>query len=192
MSPKRKVDESADTAAADTVGSGYFHATPKPPRRWGLPLVAAVTAVVVAAAIAASTVMLVRHEGDRRVAVNDAAALGYAREFMTMYMTLDPFNANDYADRILAQGTGEFATMYKEKLNEILVQVARAEPSTGTVLEAGVERRNDDGSVDVLLATKVTTKSPDGKSTIESGSRWIATTVKEGQQWKISKLVPVT
>jgi Mce-associated membrane protein len=146
----------------------------------------------VAAAIAASTVMLVRHEGDRRVAVNDAAALGYAREFMTMYMTLDPFNANDYADRILAQGTGEFATMYKEKLNEILVQVARAEPSTGTVLEAGVERRNDDGSVDVLLATKVTTKSPDGKSTIESGSRWIATTVKEGQQWKISKLVPVT
>ncbi len=190
MSPRRKVDESADTAAADTVGSGYFHATPKPPRRWGLPLVAAVAAVVVAASITASTLMLVRHETDRRVALNDAAALGYAREFMTMYMSLDPFDANAYTDRILAQGTGDFAKMFKEKVNEILIQVARAEPSTGTVLEAGVQRWNDDGSADVLLATKVTTKSPDGKS-MESGSRWIATTIKEGQQWKISKLIQV-
>lgn len=191
MSPRRKLDDSADTAATDTVGSDYFQATPKPPLRWGLPLVAAVAAVVVAAAIAASTFMLVRHENDRRVAVNDAAALGYAREFMTMYMSLDPFNANAYAERILAQGTGEFATMFKEKQNEILIQVARSEPSTGTVLEAGVQRWNDDGSVDVLLATKVTTTSPDGKSTMESGSRWIATTIKEGQQWKISKLIQV-
>ena len=191
VSPRRRLDYSADTGATDTVGSDYFHATPKPPRRWGLPLVAAVAAVVVAAAIAASTFMLVRHEGDRRVAVNDAAALGYAREFMIMYMSLDPFNANAYAERILAQGTGEFATMFKEKQNEILIQVARSEPSTGTVLEAGVQRWNDDGSADVLLATKVTTTSPDGKSTIESGSRWIATTIKEGQQWKISKLIQV-
>jgi Mce-associated membrane protein len=148
-------------------------------------------AVVVAAAITASTLMLVRHEDDRNAAVDDAAALGYAREFMTMYMTLDPFNANAYADRILAQGTGEFAKIFKEKQNEILVQVARSEPSTGTVLEAGVQRWNDDGSADVLLATKVTTTSPDGKSTIESGSRWVATTIKEGQQWKISNLVQV-
>ena len=191
MSPRRRLDYSADTGATDTVGSDYFHATPKPPRRWGLPLVAAVAAVVVAAAIAASTFMLVRHEGDRRVAVNDAAALGYAREFMIMYTSLDPFNANAYAERILAQGTGEFATMFKEKQNEILIQVARSEPSTGTVLEAGVQRWNDDGSADVLLATKVTTTSPDGKSTIESGSRWIATTIREGQQWKISKLIQV-
>jgi Mce-associated membrane protein len=71
------------------------------------------------------------------------------------------------------------------------VQVARSEPSTGEVLDAGVQRGNDDGSVDVLVATKVTSKTPDGKSTIESGSRWIATTIKEGQQWKISNLVQV-
>ena len=154
-------------------------------------MVAAVAAVVVAAAITASTLMLVRHEQDRRVAVNDAAALGFAREFMTTYMTLDPFNANAYADRVLAQGTGEFAKIFKEKQNEILVQVARSEPSTGTVLEAGVQRWNDDGSADVLLATKVTTSTPDGKSTVESGSRWVATTIKEGQQWKISNLVQV-
>lgn len=191
MSPRRRFDESADTGAAEPLRPDYFHVEPKPPRRWGLPLVAVVAAVLVTAAVAASSLMLVRHEADRRAALDDAAALGYAREFMTMYMSLDPFNANAYADRILAQGTGEFARNFKERLNEILIQVARSEPSTGTVLEAGVERWHDDGSADVLLATKVTSTTPDGKSTIESGSRWVATTIKEGQQWKISNLIQV-
>ena len=135
--------------------------------------------------------MLISHETDRRATVKDAAALSYVREFMTAYTTLDPFNANAYADRILAQGTGEFGKMFKEKENEILIQVARAEPTTGTVLEAGVQRWNDDGSADVLVATKISQRSPDGKSTIESGNRWVATAIKEGQQWKISQLIQV-
>jgi Mce-associated membrane protein len=135
--------------------------------------------------------MLIGHETDRRASVKDAAALGYVREFMTTYTTIDPFNANAYADRIVAQGTGDFAKMFKEKQNEILLQVARAEPTKGTVLEAGVQRWNDNGSADVLVATKITTKSPDGKSTIESGSRWVATAIKEGQRWKISQLIQV-
>ena len=70
--------------------------------------------------------------------------MGYVREFMTTYTTLDPFHANDYADRILAQGTGDFAKMFKEKENEILIQVASAEPTTGTVRRGGraaVERQ---------------------------------------------------
>ena len=54
-----------------------------------------------------------------------------------------------------------------------------------------LQRWNDDGSAEVLIATKVTSKTPDGKSTMESGSRWVATTIKEGQQWKISNLVQV-
>jgi Mce-associated membrane protein len=135
--------------------------------------------------------MLVGHETDRRVAVKDAAALSYVREFMTMYTTLDPFHANQYADRILTQGTGDFAKMFTEKQNEILIQVARAEPTTGTVLEAGVQRWNDNGSADILVATKIATKSPDGKSMVESGNRWVATAIKEGQQWKISQLIQV-
>ena len=131
------------------------------------------------------------HARPSRAALDEAAALGYAREFMTMYTSLDPFNANAYADRVLAEGTGEFEQNFRDKLNEILIQVAQAEPTTGSVLEAGVQRWNDDGSADVLVATKVTSKTPDGKTTIESGSRWIATTTREGQQWKISNLIQV-
>ena len=44
-------------------------------------------------------------------------------------------------------------------MNEILVQVARAEPTHGTVVEAGVQRWNDNGSADVLVATKISTQS---------------------------------
>jgi Mce-associated membrane protein len=182
MSPRRKVD--ADER-------DFFDVDPEPPRRWGLPIIAALATMLIAAAIAGSTLMLIAHEKDRRTSVKDAAALSYVREFMTAYTTLDPFHANDYGNRILAQGTGDFAKMFKEKENEILIQVARAEPTKGTVLEAGVQRWNDNGSADVLVATKISTKSPDGKSMIESGNRWVATAIKEGQQWKISQLIQV-
>ncbi|BBX19282.1 mammalian cell entry protein [Mycolicibacterium duvalii] len=189
MSPRRRFDD--QNGVGEAVDPDYFVVAPRPPRRWGLALVSAVTAIVVAAAIGASTFMLVRQEADRRAEVKEAAALGYAREFMTMYTSLDPFNANAYADRVAAEATGEFAKNFNDKLNEILVQVARSEPSTGEVLEAGLQRWNDDGSADVLIATKVSSTMPDGQTTIESGSRWIATTIREGQQWKISNLVQV-
>jgi Mce-associated membrane protein len=182
MSPRRKVDAGEPD---------FFDVTPKPPRQWGLPVLSVVAALLIAAAIGASTFMVIRHESDHRVAIKDADALGYVRAFMTMYTTLDPFHANAYADRVLAQGTGDFAKTFRDKENEILVQVARAEPTTGAVLDAGVQRWNDNGSADVLVATKISSKSPDGKATIESGSRWIATAIKEGQQWKISQLIQV-
>ncbi|HTI75806.1 MAG TPA: mammalian cell entry protein [Mycobacterium sp.] len=186
MSPRRKLEgDERDYFWAPGGGA------PGQPRRWGLPVIAMLATVLIAAAIAGGTLMLIAHEKDHRQSVKEAAALGYVREFMTTYTTLDPFHANEYADRIMAQGTGDFAKMFKEKENEILVQVARAEPTTGTVVAAGLQRWNDNGSVDVLVATKVSSKAPDGKSTIESGNRWVATAIKEGQQWKISNLIQV-
>lgn len=185
MSPRRKVD---DTDRA------YFSAPtkePKEPLRWGLPLTAGLALLVVAATIAGSIFMLIGHESSRRTQVRDAAALGYVRGFMTNYTSLDPFHANDYADGVLSQGTGEFGKSFKERMNEIIIQVARAEPTTGTVLEAGVQRWNDNGSADILVATNVKSTGPDGKTPIESGSRWVVTTIEEGQQWKISQLIQV-
>ena len=182
MSPRRRVEfDERD----------FFDVEPKAPRRWGLPIIGVLAALLIAAAITGSTLMLNSYNNDQDASAKEVAALDYVRGFMTAYTTLDPFHANDYADRILAQGTGDFAKMFKEKQNEILIQVARAEPTTGSVLEAGVQRWNDNGSADVLVATKIATKSPDGKSTIESGNRWVATAIKEGQQWKISQLIQV-
>ena len=183
MSPRRKIDAEQPEI--------YTPPAAKPPRRWGLPILASISALLVAAAITASSLMLVSHEADRRTDVRDADLLNYVRSFMTTYTTLDPFRANYYGDRIQSQATGDFAKAFKEKINEILVQVARAEPTQGTVVEAGVQRWNDNGSADVLVATKISNKSPDGKSTIESGNRWVVTATKEGQLWKISQLIQV-
>ena len=185
MSPRRKVDEKErDFFSANAV-------EPKTPLRWGLPLAAILAFVLAAVAIAGSVFMVVAHEGLVRAEDRDASALFYVRGFMQEYTSLDPFHANDYANQILAQGTGDFAKSFKEKLNEIVVQVARAEPTTGIVQEAGVQRWNDNGSADVLVATNVKSTGPDGKTPIESGTRWVVTTIEEGQQWKISQLIQV-
>jgi Mce-associated membrane protein len=185
VSPRRKID--ADEAE---LYNPPPPPPPKGPRLWGLPVVSVVSALLVAAAIAASTLMLISHESDRRTSNRDADVLGYVRSFMTTYTTLDPFNANYYADRIQAQATGDFGKMFKDRLNEILIQVARAEPTAGTVVEEGVQRWKDDGSVDVLVATKTSVKAQDGQA-IESGDRWIVTATKEGPLWKISNLIQV-
>jgi Mce-associated membrane protein len=160
-------------------------------RQWTLPLATTVAALVMVGAISACALMLISHESHRRVATKEAAALTYVSSFMTQFTSVDPFHANDYVDRVLAQATGDFAKQYQDKENEILVQVAKQEPTKGTVLDAGVERWTDDGSANVLVAVDVTSKSPDGKQVFENASRWVATATQEGNQWKISNLVQV-
>lgn len=181
MSPRRKIEP----------GSKELFRLPDPRlRRWGLPVVAALAAVAIIGAITVSTLVLIERESHHRADVRDAAVITFVRGFMTQYTSPDPFHANDYADKVLAEGTGQFAKLYREKMNEIVIQVARAEPTTGTVQSLGIERWNDDGSVDVVVAAETNTKLPDGK-TIESGNRWVVTATKEGQQWKISNLLQV-
>lgn len=160
-------------------------------RRWGLLLALMVATVLAAGAITACTLVLISHESHRRAAVKDIVVLSYVSFFMTQFTSPDPFHVNDYVDRVLAQATGEFAKQYRDKANEILIQIARVEPTKGTVLDAGVERWNDDGSASVLVATEVTSKSPDGKQVFKNTNRWVATAKQEGDQWKISNLVRV-
>jgi Mce-associated membrane protein len=160
-------------------------------RRWGLPLAMTAAIVVAVGAISVCTLMLISHESQRRAAAKDVIVLTYVRSFMTEFTSLDPFHANAYVDRILAQATGDFAKQYQDKVNEILLQISRAEPTHSTVLDAGVERWNEDGSANVLVAMDVTSKSPDGKQVFENANRWVVTAKQEGDQWKISNLLQV-
>jgi Mce-associated membrane protein len=181
MSPRRKVEP----------GSKDVFRMPEPqPRRWVLPLVAGLAAAAVLAAVAVSAVVLVKRETQRREAVRDVAVLSFVRSFITQYTSPDPFHANEYANQVLAQGTGQFAKLYQDKMNEVVIQVAQAEPTKGSVQDLGIERWNSDGSADVVVAATTNTKMPDGK-TVASGSRWVVTTTKEGEQWKISNLLQV-
>ncbi|GAA4532363.1 mammalian cell entry protein [Mycobacterium paraffinicum] len=183
MSPRRKFQPGEEPLLV---------AQPVPPGRpWGLPLATALAALVMTAAITVCTLMLINHQSRERAASKNREVLSYVTGFMTQFTSIDPFHANDYVMRVLAQATGDFAKEYRDKANEILLQVARAEPATGTVLDAGVERWNDDGSATVIVATSVSSKSPDGKQVWENANRWTATTTQEGSQWKISNLQQV-
>jgi Mce-associated membrane protein len=183
MSPRRKFQPGEESLLVANPAQSQ--------RRWGLPLAATVSALLMVAALTLTTLMLVSHQSRERVATKDREVLSYVRWFMVDFTSIDPFHANDYIDRIMAQATGDFAKQYRDKANEILLQVARAEPTTGAVLDAGVERWNDDGSVNVLVATGVTSKSPDEKQIFENTNRWTATAKQEGSQWKISNLLQV-
>lgn len=181
MSPRRKIDPTE---------VGLFRLPDPEPRRWGVKLVACLASVVVIAAIVATALILVNTKTHERDRLRDAAVLTAVGSFMTLYTSPDPFNANDYADKVIAQGTGQFARLYKERINEVVVQVARAEPTTGTVQALGIESWNEDGTVNVVVAAKTSTKLPDGQ-VFEDGNRWVVTAMKEGEQWKISNLLQV-
>jgi Mce-associated membrane protein len=184
MSPRRKFRPGEESLLVESTA-------PAPQRRWEFPLVTATAAVVVAAAITASALMLMSHEDHHRTALRERAALSYVTWFMTGFTTIDPYHANDYVDRILGQATGDFAKHFQDTANETLLNIARAEPATGTVLGAGVDRWNDDGSVSVLVATDVTSKSGDEKQVFHNTNRWTATAKQEGNSWKISNLMQV-
>ncbi len=181
MSPRRKIDPDSEE---------LFRLPDPEPRRWVLPTVTSAAALVILAALSLSTFVLVNYKLHERNEVRDAAVVDTVRSFMTLYTSPDPFHANDYADNVVHGATGQFAKMYQERMNEVVIQVARAEPTTGSVQDLGIERWNDDGSVDVVVAAKTSTKLPDGK-VIEDGNRWVVTATKEGDQWKISNLLQV-
>lgn len=182
MSPRRKFQP----------GEGQlFVAQAPPPRSSGLALAVSVAVAIMAAALTVCTLTLITHESRERATSKDREVVNYVKWFMAGFTTIDPYHANAYVERVLAQATGDFAKQYHDRENEILLQVARAEPATGSVIDAGVERWNDDGSANVLVATEVTSKSADEKQVFESTNRWTATVKQEGNQWKISNLMQV-
>ncbi|MEI7714973.1 MAG: mammalian cell entry protein, partial [Mycobacterium sp.] len=131
MSPRRKF----------APGQGLL-LVPTARRAWRLMVVALASAICMAVAITVSASVLSSHDAHRKVDRREQAAKGYVEWFMTQFTTLDPFHANAYVTRVLAQATGDFAKHFTDKANQIIVQVARAEPTTGTVLEVGLERWN--------------------------------------------------
>ena len=202
MSPRRRIQPGEEPLLTEQVPkSTLWSRLPvrltlprewwKPSRAWTVPLAMVAAALLAAGGIAMSSYVLVNQRSHHQVAMKDVDVLGFVRSFMTGFTTLDPFHANAYVDRVLAQSTGDFAKQYRDKHNQILIQLAQAEPTKGTTLDAGVERWNDDGSANVLVATAVTYKSPDQKQLIDNTNRWVVTAQREGDQWKISSLQQV-
>lgn len=181
MSPRRRFDEARWASLR----------MPDPPlSRRRLRVAAAAAAVAILCALSVSAFVFANSVTQQRANIRNAAVIDFVRSFVTQYTSPDPFNANAYADKVLALGTGNFAKLYSDKMTEVVIKVAQAEPGVGTVQEIGIERWNDDNSANVIAVANMTTTMPDGTK-IDSGSRWEITAVKEGDQWKVSDLIQV-
>jgi Mce-associated membrane protein len=181
MSPRRRLEPGQLSP---------FRLPDPPPSRRKLAVIGALAAAVITVAVAISAVVFVKNQTERRTQIREAAVVSFVRTFITQYTSPDPFNANDYADKVLALGTGNFAKMYSDRMNEVVIQVAQAERGFGTVQEIGIERWNNDGSASVIAVANMTTKLPDGQS-FDTNTRWEVTAVREGDQWKVSDLIQV-
>jgi Mce-associated membrane protein len=194
MSPRRKIDAGEQpllTAQTVQLPRKWLPPLRKPRRPQRFRLLVTFAAVLTAGALTGCALMLVSHVRADAAAEKNRAVLSYVSSFMTEFTSVDPYHANDYVDRMLAQATGDFQKQYQGSANEILLRIAQGERTKGTVLDAGVDRWNDDGSANVLVATEVTSKSPDGKQTFDNTDRWVATARQEGNAWKISNLSQV-
>lgn len=181
MSPRRRIESDV---------SGLFEMPPTRPHRRRLALIATIAGVALISALTLSAVIFGSWRTEHQRQIREAAVLSFVRSFVTQYTSPDPFHANDYADKILAMGTGQFAKLFDDKMNEVVVQVARAEPGVGSVQEIGIEHWNDDGSANVVAVSTMITTMPDGRK-LPSASRWVVTASKEGEQWKVSNLIQV-
>lgn len=147
--------------------------------------------VFITAGLVVNCLIVSTHEQHHRRAIQTAAVLADVRSFMTMYTAHDPFHANDYVDHVLAWATGDFLQEYQKKVNEILLGIARNQPTTGTVIDLALERWTDDGAASVLVVTNVQYVTPDGKQHMVVPYRCVVTAVLEGERWKISSLTQV-
>ena len=185
MSPRRKIDPAA--------GGLLPEPAPKPPRQWRFAVVATLASLVVIGAIAASALILVSHESHRREAIRDVAVLGYVRSFMTEYTSLDPFHANDYADRILAQGTGDFGDQYRKYSDAIAPVNKQAKVSNSTQVVATAVESLTGADATALVYTNTSNSTPQSKDMPSlSYLSYRLDMQRHGSRWLITKMTTIT
>lgn len=107
---------------------------------------------------------------------------------MIMFMLLDLFYVNEYVEWVLFYVMGDFVKQYYERVNDILICIFGVELIIGMVLDVGVQRWNEDGSVNVLVVIQIILKFVDGKWVVLNVNCWLVMVKQEGNEWKISSL----
>ncbi|MCG5431966.1 mammalian cell entry protein [Mycobacterium sp. MYCO198283] len=202
MSPRRRIDpveEPADVATeAATAEPGATEAPTRRSalgwlrrRRWSVIAASAVVALLVAGAIAANALMAVATTRVHRAQIDEAAALDFVKSFMVEFTSPNPFAANQYADSVIAKSTGPFEDQMTQMKNQVVLIAGLGTVTSGSVASAGLVHHDDDGSIRTLVVMNIARASPDGKSAEQIQKRWQVTTVKRGQEWKISDVTDV-
>lgn len=177
--------EEDDVASADVRRQERFG------RGWFIGIVAALTVVAVAIGVG-GYLALRAASADKTMAAEDALALERAKECVAATQAPDIAAMTASQSKIIECATGDFAVqanLYAGMLVDAY-QAAQAAVQVSE-LRAAVEKHNDDGSVDVLVAVrvKVTNAQAAGQ---EQGYRLRAKMALEDGTYKIASLDQVT
>ena len=193
-------DEPDDNPAADnpsledaTVGTGQ-HSDRRPTRlgRGWLTAVCAVLVLLAVGAVAGGYLAWRANERAAEIAQADAAALAAAKDCVAATQAPDTAAMTAAQSKILECSTGEFgvqAGMY----SSVLAEAYQAANATVVVddLRAAVERHNDDGSINVLVAMRVKISNVEATDN-QVGYRLRATMALDEGQYRIANLDQVT
>ncbi len=175
---------------ADAGDTGVERGSSRLGRGWLAGIAAAL--VLLAAAIGAGGYLALRfHHESQAIARNDAAALKAAVDCVSATQAPDTNAMTANEQKIIDCGTDTFrsqALMYTGMLLQAY-QAANVHVQVSDV-RAAVERNNNDGSVDVLVAMRV--KASTDKTQNETGYRLRVKMAFADGQYKISKLDQVT
>ncbi|OBG20663.1 Mce protein [Mycobacterium sp. 852002-51057_SCH5723018] len=180
--------ESEDAADAVDTGDG------RRPSRLGRGWLAGIAAALVlgAAALGAGGYFALRyHHQSQAIARNDAAALKAAVDCVSATQAPDTNAMTASEQKIIDCGTDAFrsqAVMYTNMIVQAY-QAANVHVQVSDV-RAAVERNNNDGSIDVLVAMRVKVASDQSQN--ETGYRLRVTMALAEGEYRISKLIQVT
>jgi Mce-associated membrane protein len=160
-------------------------------RGWFIGIVAALAAVAVAVGVGGFFAMRAQST-DRTMAAEDAMALDRAKECVAATQAPDIAAMTASQSKIIECSTGQFAVQ-ANLFAGMLVDAYQAAQAAVKVAElrAAVEKHNDDGSVDVLVAMRIlVTNSQAADQAV--GYRLRVTMAPEDGTYRISSLDQVT
>ncbi|MGV0836845.1 hypothetical protein [Mycolicibacterium thermoresistibile] len=186
--------ESTDEATAPTPGDEPG-AEDRRPSRLSRGWVAGICAALVlgAAGLAAAGYLALRsHERSENIAQIEAAALDAAKECVAATQAPDTAAMAESQAKIIECSTGDFAVQ-AGLYSGMLVDAYRVADVSVQVsdLRAAVEKHNDDGSVDVLVAMRVKV-SNSAAADQEQGYRLRVQMAPEDGTYKVARLDQVT
>lgn len=115
-------------------------------------LATALLILVTIAALAAGLVIEIRHTAEENGRRLDAQRLTFAMDAAAALVSRNKQNPDEYLGRVLALSTGGWRDELEVRRRAVVDTMgAAAGSAVGRGLAAGIERRNDDGTVSVLV-----------------------------------------
>ncbi|ELB87188.1 hypothetical protein Rwratislav_41280 [Rhodococcus wratislaviensis IFP 2016] len=121
-------------------------------RRWNT-LATALFAVVLVGLVVAAGALAHAHQDSQDARDQDLAMLGAARQSVLNLISPSSQDPAAAADRIINDATGSWLTEFEGTKDQFVSAIAESKTeSSGEILGAGIEGRNDDGSTTVLVS----------------------------------------